>query len=222
MTMRGSSGCRTAALTAAFGLVGAPASAQALDHLFKSGEEGYRCFRIPAIVATASSTLLVIAEGRKTGGGDAGDIDLVVKRSHDGGETWPELKGDETLVSLVCQANLICYGHQGRTPSLAFSNPASRDSRIRVTDRAPVGRRGEDLDADQPRSRRAVGVLQPRGAAERQSGPPVRGQATEPARGDRRQGAVSRGLREVRLVQPSRPPARLTGHPGCNIPAVRA
>jgi hypothetical protein len=26
----------------------------------------------------------------------------------------------------------------------------------------------------------------------------------------------------VRLVQPSRPPARLTGHPGCNIPAVRA
>lgn len=69
MTMRGSSGCRTAALTAAFGLVGAPASAQALDHLFKSCEEGYRCFRIPAIVATASSTLLVIAEGRKTGGG---------------------------------------------------------------------------------------------------------------------------------------------------------
>jgi hypothetical protein len=133
MTMRGSSGCRTAALTAAFGLVGAPASAQALDHLFKSGQEGYRCFRIPAIVATASSTLLVIAEGRKAGGGDAGDIDLVVKRSHDGGETRSELKGDETLVSLVSQANLIWYGHQGRMPSLAFSKPASRDAGWDVT-----------------------------------------------------------------------------------------
>ena len=66
--------------------------------MFKSGEEGYRCFRIPAIVATTSGTLLAIAEGRKTGCGGAGDIDLVLKRSHDGGETWSELKGDETLI----------------------------------------------------------------------------------------------------------------------------
>lgn len=48
MAMHGSSGCCTAALAAALVLVGARASAQALDHLFKRNEEGYRCLRIPA------------------------------------------------------------------------------------------------------------------------------------------------------------------------------
>jgi sialidase-1 len=82
---------RTAALTAALMMFAASASAQALTHLFKSGEEGYRCFRIPAIVATGKGTLLAFAEGRKDGCGDAGDIDLVVKRSSDGGRTWSAL-----------------------------------------------------------------------------------------------------------------------------------
>jgi sialidase-1 len=82
---------RTAVLCAALALICAPASADELDHLFKSGEEGYRCFRIPAIVATNQGTLLAFAEGRKNGCGDSGDIDLVVKRSRDGGKTWSAL-----------------------------------------------------------------------------------------------------------------------------------
>lgn len=56
--------------------------------LFKSGEEGYKCYRIPAIVTTNKGTLLAFAEARKNSCGDAGDIDLVVKRSSDGGKTW--------------------------------------------------------------------------------------------------------------------------------------
>ena len=62
-----------------------------LDPLYRSGEEGYRCFRIPAIVATTRGTLLAFAEGRKNGCGDAGDVDLVLKRSVDGGTTWSRL-----------------------------------------------------------------------------------------------------------------------------------
>lgn len=82
---------QAAACSAALLLSGASASAQALDHLYKVGEEGYRCFRIPAIVATEAGTLLAFAEGRKNGCGDSGDIDLVVKRSRDGGRTWSAL-----------------------------------------------------------------------------------------------------------------------------------
>jgi sialidase-1 len=42
-------------------------------------------------VATQSGTLLAFAEGRKNNCGDAGDIDLVVKRSEDGGKSWSGL-----------------------------------------------------------------------------------------------------------------------------------
>lgn len=56
--------------------------------VFQSGEDGYHTYRIPTIVKAKNGDLLAIAEGRKNGGGDAGDIDIVMKRSADNGETW--------------------------------------------------------------------------------------------------------------------------------------
>ncbi len=66
--------------------------AKQLNHIYKSGEEGYACFRIPAIVTTNKQTLLAFAEGRRNNCGDAGDIDLVVKSFKDGGKTWSKLQ----------------------------------------------------------------------------------------------------------------------------------
>ncbi|WP_326574750.1 exo-alpha-sialidase [Streptomyces sp. NBC_00481] len=61
--------------------------------LFKASQDpGYACFRIPAIVRTTEKTLLAFAEGRVLNCGDAADIDLVVKRSTDGGRTWGPLR----------------------------------------------------------------------------------------------------------------------------------
>jgi sialidase-1 len=60
--------------------------------LFKAAQEqGYACFRIPAIVRGAGGSLLAFAEGRVDNCGDTGDIDVVVKRSTDGGRTWSPL-----------------------------------------------------------------------------------------------------------------------------------
>ena len=60
--------------------------------VFTAGTEGYHTYRIPALVVTKSGTLLAICEGRKTGRGDHGDVDLVQKRSLDGGKTWGPLE----------------------------------------------------------------------------------------------------------------------------------
>jgi sialidase-1 len=60
--------------------------------VFVAGENGYNTFRIPSIIATGRGTLLAFAEGRREGSGDAGDIDLVLKRSSDGGQTWSALQ----------------------------------------------------------------------------------------------------------------------------------
>ncbi|QKW10175.1 exo-alpha-sialidase [Streptomyces sp. NA04227] len=71
------------------------ADAQGLDQqvLFKASQDpGYACFRIPAVVRTNDGTLLAFAEGRTNDCSDAGDIDIVVKRSEDGGRTWSGLK----------------------------------------------------------------------------------------------------------------------------------
>ena len=67
-------------------------SAQQLNYIFKSGEQGYACFRIPSLITTAKGTLLAFSEARKISCSDAGDIDLVVKRSSDGGKTWSSIQ----------------------------------------------------------------------------------------------------------------------------------
>jgi sialidase-1 len=60
--------------------------------VYVSGEAGYHTFRIPSVIATQNGTLLAFAEGRRVGASDAGDIDLVVKRSRDGGRSWSPLQ----------------------------------------------------------------------------------------------------------------------------------
>ncbi|MHB9757805.1 exo-alpha-sialidase [Streptomyces sp. BYX5S] len=61
--------------------------------LFKASQDpGYACYRIPAVVKTVRGTLLAFAEGRTNDCSDAGDIDIVVKRSEDGGRTWSPLQ----------------------------------------------------------------------------------------------------------------------------------
>lgn len=58
--------------------------------IFVSGEDGYDTYRIPALIVTDSGTVLAFCEGRRAGRGDSGDIDLLVKRSADGGDTWSD------------------------------------------------------------------------------------------------------------------------------------
>lgn len=56
--------------------------------LFQSGKDGYDTYRIPSIILTKSGSLLAICEARKDGRGDAGNIDIVMKRSENNGKTW--------------------------------------------------------------------------------------------------------------------------------------
>lgn len=60
--------------------------------VFVSGTEGFKSFRIPAIVKASNGDLLAFAEGRVAGSGDFGDIDIVMKRSQDGGKSWSAIQ----------------------------------------------------------------------------------------------------------------------------------
>ena len=58
---------------------------------FVAGADGYDTFRVPAVVTAPSGALLAFAEGRVGGAGDSGNIDVVLRRSTDGGCTWGPL-----------------------------------------------------------------------------------------------------------------------------------
>ena len=58
---------------------------------FTSGADGYHTFRIPALVRTATGSLLAFAEGRRDSAGDSGAIEVVSRASRDGGCTWGPL-----------------------------------------------------------------------------------------------------------------------------------
>ena len=58
--------------------------------VFTAGQGGYHTYRIPAAVVTTNGTLLAFCEGRKNSRSDTGDIDLLFKRSTDGGRSWSE------------------------------------------------------------------------------------------------------------------------------------
>lgn len=60
--------------------------------VFQSGTEGYHTYRIPGVVLTNKNTLLALCEGRKTGRSDHGDLDLMLRRSTDGGKTWEPMQ----------------------------------------------------------------------------------------------------------------------------------
>lgn len=58
---------------------------------YTAGDNGYASFRIPAVVTTTRGTVLAFAEGRHAGTADSGDIDVVLRRSSDGGCSWSDL-----------------------------------------------------------------------------------------------------------------------------------
>ena len=56
--------------------------------LFVAGDGGYHTYRIPALVPGPGGLLLAFCEGRHESSGDAGRIDILLRRSADGGRTW--------------------------------------------------------------------------------------------------------------------------------------
>lgn len=89
--------------------------------VFISGTEGHKTYRIPAIVSLPNGSLLAFCEGRVKGSGDFGDINIVMKKSIDGGTTWSAL---QTIVD----ADSLQAGNPA--PVVDISDPAYPKGRI--------------------------------------------------------------------------------------------
>ena len=92
----------------ASGLASAESGLRHVD-VFTSGTDGYHSYRIPAIETAPDGSLVAFCEARKHNLADPGfgkqDIDLVSKRSTDGGRTWSAMQVIEDPGELWSAAN---------------------------------------------------------------------------------------------------------------------
>ncbi|MGN6163420.1 MAG: sialidase family protein [Flavisolibacter sp.] len=89
--------------------------------VFVSGTEGHKSYRIPAIIGLPNKQLLAFCEGRVNGAGDFGDINIVMKRSSDGGNTW-------TALQTIVDADSLQAGNPA--PVVDCTDPAYPKGRI--------------------------------------------------------------------------------------------
>ncbi|MEO6188399.1 MAG: sialidase family protein [Ginsengibacter sp.] len=104
--------------------------------VFVSGTDGYKNYRIPAILSAPDGSLLAFAEGRVHGAGDFGDIDIVMKKSMDTGKTWSRLQvvvDADSLQAGNCAPVVDAYDHnypQGRI-FLFYNTGNNHESEVR-------------------------------------------------------------------------------------------
>lgn len=89
--------------------------------VFVSGQEGYKSFRIPAIISLPNGDLLAFSEGRVHHAGDFGDVKIVQKRSTDKGFTWSPLQ-------VVAEFDTLQAGNPA--PVVDLTDPAYPNGRI--------------------------------------------------------------------------------------------
>lgn len=93
-----------------------PDAAPAAVTVFEYGTGDYNIYRIPALIRAANGDLLAFCEARV--GGDASEVDLVMKRSVDQGSTWEELQ------VVHGRSDLAGYFPEGELPPITVGNPA--------------------------------------------------------------------------------------------------
>jgi len=112
----------------AAGLVGPAAAAEPFlekTDLFEAGKGGYALYRIPGIVVTSKGTLLAYCEARKNERGDWGHIDILLRRSTDGGKTWDEPRKVATVEGKVERNPAAVKQGLGKDGEITLNNPVA-------------------------------------------------------------------------------------------------
>lgn len=122
---------RFAAVLLATSLLGLASAAHAAApfiekvDLFTAHADGYALYRIPGLVVTKRGTVLAYCEARKSDRGDWGTIDILLRRSTDGGKTW----GVRTNIAHVPgpkEKNPVALAQKLATPGeVTYNNPVA-------------------------------------------------------------------------------------------------
>jgi len=121
--------------------------------VYESGADGCHTYRIPSLLVTPTGTVLAFCEGRRESASDFGNIDMVLKRSTDGGRTWGPMRvladdGPNTMgnpcpivdadsgdaVLLLCRNNERAFAMRSSDDGLSFTSPEEITRQVQPED----------------------------------------------------------------------------------------
>ncbi|MFO0808555.1 MAG: sialidase family protein [Gemmataceae bacterium] len=92
--------------------------------LFEAGQGGYAMYRIPGLVVTPKGTLLAYCEARKTSG-DWAKIDIMMRRSADGGRSWEPMRKVVELKGTFTKNEVALAKRIGKPDEITVNNPVA-------------------------------------------------------------------------------------------------
>jgi len=116
-------------------------SAQAAEPLFEksdlftAGADGYALYRIPGLVVTAKGTVLAYCEARRVGTTDWDTIDIMLRRSTDGGKTWSERQKISDVPGPKSKNPVALAQNLGKPDDVTYNNAvafADRDGTVHL------------------------------------------------------------------------------------------
>lgn len=92
--------------------------------VFEAKTGGYALYRIPGIVVTPAGTVLAYCEARRTGSGDWDSIDVLLRRSTDGGKSWQPARHIANVSGPKTQSSVIAR-KGAATNDVTYNNPVA-------------------------------------------------------------------------------------------------
>ena len=93
--------------------------------LWQGGQDGYAMYRIPGIVVTAKGTVLAYSEARRSSGNDWDTIDIVMRRSTDGGKTFSPQVVIAHVAGEIRRSPVAIERKQAKLTDVTYDNPVA-------------------------------------------------------------------------------------------------
>jgi sialidase-1 len=119
-------------------ILSAPAAAARVpafttSRVFEGDTGGYKLYRIPGMVVTRKGTVLIYTEARRTGSGDWDSIDILLRRSTDGGKTFSPQRVIARAPGKIERSPVALERKQSKPDDVTYNNPvaiADRDGTV--------------------------------------------------------------------------------------------